>query len=132
MFASRVYQVAGIWGLIVIALGYASFVTGSDPSLSSTLHPELVHGFFLITLAWQFAFLLIATDPVRYRPLMPVTLIEKFPFAFMVFWMYWQGQVSATMLFMGLVDAVLGALFCIAWVRSGSMIKNAVTSSDLQ
>lgn len=132
MFARRVYQIAGIWGLVVIPLGYLTFITGADPSLWSTLHPEIVHGFFMITLAWQIAFLVIATDPVRYRPLMPVTLVEKFPFAFSVFWMYSQGQVNATMLFMGAIDAALGTLFCIAWLRTGKVIKNPVTSPDLQ
>ena len=31
-------------------------------------HPEFFYGFVGTCLAWQLAYLLIATDPVRYRP----------------------------------------------------------------
>ena len=43
--------------------------------------PEMYYGFAAVVLAWQIVFLLIASDPIRYRPLMPLSAIcEKFGF----------------------------------------------------
>jgi hypothetical protein len=56
-------MIAGIVGLLEIVPLY---------SYESTLN-----GFLGVTLAWQVAFLLISRDPLRFRPLMPVTGIEK-------------------------------------------------------
>ena len=44
-------------------------------------HPEYFYGFIGVGLAWQVAFLIIATDPRRYRPLIIPSIIEKFSFA---------------------------------------------------
>lgn len=118
MFARRVFQAAAIWGLLVIPLGYAGFLTGADPTLTSIARPEIVHGFFLVTFAWQLVFGLISTDPVRYRLLMPIAVVEKLPFAAVVFWLFSRDMVDLVMLFMGSMDAVLGILFALAFLRT--------------
>jgi hypothetical protein len=117
-FAKRVFRIAGIWGLVILSLAYAGYLLGLEGATINTARPEIVHGFFLVTLAWQVAFLLIATDPVRYRPLMPVAMLEKFPFMLAVLALYAQGQVAVTMLGLGLIDGVLGALFVAAYLRT--------------
>ncbi len=88
IFAKRVFQVAGIYGVIVVLLGYAAYFLGVDETAYVTNHPETVHGFFLVTFAWQIAFLIISTDPVRYRLLMLAAMIEKFPFTLAVLLLY--------------------------------------------
>lgn len=118
MFARRVFQVAAFWGLLVIPLGYASYLSGAEPSLTAIARPEIVHGFFLVTFAWQLVFGLISTDPVRYRLLMPIAVIEKLPFAAVTFWLFSGGLVDTTILFMGAMDALLGTLFAVAFVRT--------------
>lgn len=118
MFARRVFQAAAIWGLLVIPLGYAGFLTGADPTLTSIARPEIVHGFFLVTFAWQLVFGLISTDPVGYRLLMPIAVVEKLPFAAVVFWLFSRDMVDLVMLFMGSMDAVLGILFALAFLRT--------------
>jgi len=40
-------------------------------------HPGFFYGFVGIGLAWQVAFIIIATDPVRFRPLMIPCILEK-------------------------------------------------------
>ena len=80
-FARLAYVLAGLWGIVVIPLGYASYLTGSDPSLAQIARPEIVHGFFLVALPWQLLFLVISRDPARYTIIMPVTVLEKLPFA---------------------------------------------------
>lgn len=118
MFARRVFQAAALWGLVIIPLGYTGYLAGSDPSLASIARPEIAHGFFLVTFAWQLVFGLISTDHVRFRLLMPIAVIEKLPFAAIVFWLFSQGLVGPTMLFMGSMDAVLGTLFVLAFLQT--------------
>lgn len=118
-FAKRVFQIAGFWGLFILSLGYATYLAGLEGSTIDTDRPEFVHGFFLIGLAWQLAFLFIATDPMRYRPLMLVATLEKLPFTLAVIYLYANGQVPPTMLALGLIDGLLGMLFTIAYVWTG-------------
>lgn len=115
VFAKRVFQAAGIWGLIVLTIGYASYLTGANPSLVNVGHPELIHGFFLVCLPWQIAFLLIATNPVRYNAFMPIAVLEKLPFTAVVMSLYFAGKADTTMLVMGVADGIFGTLFCIAY-----------------
>ncbi|MCE9523360.1 MAG: hypothetical protein K8S25_13135 [Alphaproteobacteria bacterium] len=120
MFAKRVFQTAGIYGLVVLVLGYATFLFGSGEYLVATNHPEYVHGFFVATFAWQIAFLLIATDPVRYRVLMLAAMLEKFPYTLATLLLYANGEIQPLILAFGLVDGVLGVLFGIAYAATES------------
>jgi hypothetical protein len=115
IFAKRVFQAAGVYGIAVLSLAYAAYLLGLEGGAVYTDRPEFVHGFFLITLAWQIAFLLIATDPVRYRLLMLAAVLEKFPFTLTVMLLYASGQVGETMLAAGLIDGVLGVLFVVSY-----------------
>lgn len=115
-FATRVFQIAGIWGLVIMPLAYGAHLLGLEGATIDTDRPEIVHGFFLVTLAWQTVFLFIATDPLRYRPLMLAAMLEKFPFTLAVLILYANGQVPATTLALGLIDGLLGMLFSVAYL----------------
>ena len=115
-FAKRAFQIAGVWGLFVLSLVYSAYLLGLEGVTFDTDRPDIVHGFFLVALAWQVAFLLIATDPVRYRPLMLAAMLEKFPFTLAVLVLYANGQVPQTMLVLGLIDGILGVLFSVAYI----------------
>ncbi len=115
-FAKRAFQIAGVWGLLILSLVYGAYLLGLEGVTFDTDRPDIVHGFFLVALAWQVAFLLIATDPVRYRPLMLAAMLEKFPFTLAVLALYANGQVPQTMLVLGLIDGILGVLFSIAYI----------------
>lgn len=120
-FAKRVFQIAAVWGILIVVLGYAAFLTGiAGPAAEIfTNHPEYVHGFFLAVFAWQIAFLIIASDPVRYRLLMLAAMLEKFPFTLATLALYANGAVDELVVFFGLVDGVLGLLFTAAYVVTG-------------
>ncbi len=76
-FARIVYLVAGIVGLIEIVPLYFYEAALNRTQPPPITHPEFYYGFVGVTLAWQVAFLVIARDPLRFRPLMPVSWIEK-------------------------------------------------------
>jgi hypothetical protein len=118
-FARITYLVAGIYGLLFITpLYFLEHQIGLDMPPAIT-HPEYFYGFVSVTLAWQVLFLLLARDPVRYRPLMLPTLLEKFPYGIAVIILFAQQRVSGVVLVFGLIDLTLGVLFLIAYLKTG-------------
>jgi hypothetical protein len=118
IFAKRVFQIAGVWGLFILAIAYGAHFLGGEEWAVVTSHPQYVHGFFLVTLAWQVAFLIIATDPVRYRLLMLAAMLEKFPFTLATILLYAAGSAPVSALAVGLIDGVLGVLFAVAYIMT--------------
>lgn len=123
-FASRVYRIAAIYGLIVLLPQY--FLEGrigrdTPPPIT---HAEYFYGFVGIAVAWQLAFLVIARDPLRFRALMPVTFVEKAAFGVPAIVLYLQGRLSAQMLGAGLVDLLLCALFVVAYLRTAGAARD--------
>ncbi|HEX8325211.1 MAG TPA: hypothetical protein VF595_15015 [Tepidisphaeraceae bacterium] len=114
-FARRTYRIAAIYGLIVTLPAYF-LESRLNPPVS---HPEQYYGFLGVVLAWQGAFWLIGGDPLRYRPLMPVTWVEKAGFAIPAVILFLQGRVDAAVLAVGLIDAGLCVAFVIAFIVTG-------------
>ena len=71
-FARRVFQVAGIYGLIVMLPQYFLEQRIGRDAPPAITHPEYFYGFIGVVVAWQLCFLAIARDPVRLR--LPVQL----------------------------------------------------------
>ncbi len=127
-FAKRVFLVAGIYGVVVLLPQY--FIeSGLAFELPARIaRPEQFYGFIGVALSWQFAFLLIARDVERYRPLMLVGLLEKLSFGLAVVVLYAADRVSAGVLAAGVVDLALGALFVLAFWASAR--QPLATASD--
>jgi hypothetical protein len=116
-FASRVFLVAGIYGLIVLLPQYfLEARTGRDFPPAIT-HPEYYYGFIGVAVAWQVVFLLISRDPVRYRPIMIAAILEKAGFGCAAIVLFALDRLSAQMLGAGLIDVVLGVFFITAYLR---------------
>ena len=76
-FAKYVFLGAGVWGIAVLTpLFFLVDITGR-PYPAPTAYPHFYYGFLAVAMAWQFAFLAIGSDPVRYRLLMVPAFIEK-------------------------------------------------------
>ena len=122
-FASRVFRIAAIYGIVVLLPQY--FMEGrigrdTPPPIT---HPEYFYGFVGVALAWQLAFLVIARDPVRFRPLMPVAVVEKAVFGLPTIALYLAGRLSLQMLGAGIVDPILGALFLLSYSRTADAAR---------
>ena len=63
----------------------------------------------------QSPFWIIGGDPLRYRALMPVTVLEKLVFGVPVAILYAQGRAPAFLLPFGVIDLILGLGFFLAW-----------------
>ena len=117
-FARVVYLVAGIVGLLEIVPLYFYESTLNQTQPPPITHPEFYYGFLGVTLAWQVAFLVIARDPLRFRPLMPVTWIEKLLDPCAVGILHSAGRTRSEMVPAALLDLVWLGLFVIAWWRT--------------
>ena len=119
-FAKIVFRISGIWGVLVIAPLYFIFDLIGRRDLPPITHPGFFYGFVGLALAWQFAFLFIATDPARYRPMMLPSMFEKFSYGIAVVVLVMQGRMHRPdMLFAG-IDLLLGLLFVISYVKTPS------------
>jgi hypothetical protein len=117
-FAKVVYWVAGIWGLLVITPLYfmLDVIGRKDPP--AITHPGFYYGFVGLALAWQIAFLVIARDPVRLRPMMVPSIAEKFTYGPMIVILVMQGRSNPRDLIFAATDTLLGILFVAAYVAT--------------
>ena len=107
--ASRVFRIAAIYGVVVLAPLYLAPVP--DPW-------RLTHfGFIGVALVFQGVFWVIASDPQRFMPLMPLCIWEKLCFGIPALAFFARGQADAVSAAFGAIDLFLGALFFLAWRR---------------
>jgi hypothetical protein len=79
-------------------------------------HPEFYYGFFGSALVWQLLFFLISRDPIRFRSLMPICVLEKLAFFASCLVLYAAGRLAAgATFFASLIDGVWMCLFVVAW-----------------
>ena len=117
-FAKIVFRVAGFWGLVVITPLFFIFdlIGRQDPP--PVTHPGFYYGFATGALAWQLAFFVIASDPLRFRTLMLPSVFEKFSYGVVVFTLFFQARMRHQDLAFGIVDTLLGVLFVVAFFRT--------------
>jgi len=119
-FAKLVFIGGGIWGIAVLTpLYWLHDVTGRAYSPPAN-YPNFFYGFIAVAMAWQIAFLIIGSNPVRFRPLMIPATLEKLGYVVTLTVMYMNGRVSATDAQAAIPDGLLGLLFIVAFVRTRS------------
>jgi hypothetical protein len=118
-FAQWVFLLAGIYGVVVVTPQFFLEQQVNRDYPPAITHPEYYYGFAGVALAWQVVFLIISRDPARYRPIMLAGLIEKASFGVATATLFMQERLPWAMLVFGLIDLVLGALFLVAWWKTG-------------
>ena len=118
-FARIVFTIAGVWGIIVLIPLCFMFDAIGRESPPPITHPEFFYGFAGVALAWQIAFLLIAREPVRLRPIMVPAVVEKFGFVAAVCVLYAQRRLPVGQIMVGAgADLILGVLFVAAFPQN--------------
>lgn len=115
--ARIIYALAGVYGIGVLLPMYferAHIETVYPPEIT---HLEYYYGFVGVGLAWQVAFLIIAWNPARLRPLMPACVLEKLTYGLAVLALAFQNRVAGAIMAFGTVDLLWGALFVVAFLR---------------
>ena len=117
-FARRVFIAAGVYGLVGLLPLYffeQRFAELFPPALT---HPEFFYGFAGVALAWQVAFLVIGSDPARFRPLMLPAVLEKLGYGLAVVTLVVQGRTPVLLVTTAVIDLVLAILFAAAYLRT--------------
>jgi hypothetical protein len=117
-FARNVFIGAGIWGIVVLSPLYFLYdVTGRRYAPPSS-YPHFFYGFLSVAMAWQLAFLVIGSNPVRFRPLMLPAIVEKLGHVIGVAVLYAQSRISVTDANAAGPDLLLATLFVVAFLKT--------------
>ena len=124
--ARIIFAVAAVYGVLALLPGLFTEALFNQMNPPAVTHPEFYYGFYASALVWQFAFMLIAYDPARYRALMLVAVAEKAAFFVPSMLLYQSARLAVGgPLYGAIIDGILMLLFALAWWRSkpGVMIR---------
>ena len=117
-FSKIVFWCAGIWGVLALTPLYFVFDRLGQQYPPAITHPDFYYGFVGVALAWQVAFLIIASDPWRFRLLMIPAVLEKVSYFAALLLLYLQQRLAGTQLVFGAVDGLFAVLFLIAFAKT--------------
>ena len=120
-FARLVFLVAGVWGIIVLTPLYFLVDLMGRQYAAPVDYPQFFYGFLSVAMAWQFAFLVIGSNPARFRPLMIPSVIEKLGYVAGVAVLFSQGRLSGAEATAAGPDLLLGVLFAFAFARTSRL-----------
>ena len=117
-FARIVFVVAGTWGIVVLTPFYWLVdVTGRQYDPPSA-YPHFFYGFIAVALVWQIAFLVIGSNPARFRALMIPAMLEKFGYVATLGLLFGRGRIAFVDAVAVVPDGLLGLLFILAFVKT--------------
>jgi hypothetical protein len=117
-FARIVFIAAGVWGIAVLTPLYFLLDMTGRHYVPPTDYPHFFYGFLSVAMAWQIAFLVIGSNPVRFRPLMIAAIVEKFGYVVTAAVLYSHARISAMDASSAGPDLVLGSLFIAAFATT--------------
>jgi hypothetical protein len=117
-FAKIVFLVAGIYGFLVLTPIFFMEGTIGRQTPPEITHPEYFYGFLGTALAWQVLFLVLSSDPVRYRAMILPSVLEKLAYGVPVVVLYAQHRLPVSVLAVGCVDWIFLFLFLAAFFKT--------------
>jgi hypothetical protein len=117
-FARIVFVIAGVWGFVILTPLYFTFDLVGRTYPPPITHPDLYYGFVGVTLVWQIAFLIVATDPVRHRPIMLAAILEKLIYIATMTALYVKGRLQFGQYAVVGPDFILMVLFGVSFIRT--------------
>jgi hypothetical protein len=117
-FARIVFIGGGVWGIAVLTPFYALVDITGRHYPPPTDYQQFFWGFFSVALAWQLAFLLIGSNPARFRPLMLPAIAEKFGFIVTLGLLLGRGHIPSVDALPAIPDFVVGLSFVAAFIAT--------------
>ena len=117
-FAKVAFIGAGVWGIVVLTPLYWLFDVTGRQYTAPTDYPHFFYGFVSVAMAWQIAFLIIGSNPARFRPFMIPSMFEKFGHVATLAILYGQTRISVADAQAAVPDLLLGILFIVAFVTT--------------
>jgi hypothetical protein len=131
-FAKIVFWLAAIWGFLIITPLYFMFALISKNDPPPITHPGFFYGFVGVAMVWQLAFILIARDPIRFRPMMIPAILEKLVYSIPVVILVLQKRMHPADLVFSAIDLLLGVLFLVAYLRTPPSVPSNNVSGQLR
>lgn len=130
-FAKVVFVCAGIWGIGVLTpLYWLVDVSGRRYGVP-TEYPQFYYGFLSVAMAWQIGFLIIGSNPARFRMLMIPGILEKLGYVVPLVVLYQQARVTWADAQAAVPDFALAILMMLAFVKTRpSMTYTLNTTND--
>ena len=116
-FARLTFIGAGIWGSAVLTPLYWLVDITGRPYGPPMDYPHFFYGFLSVAMAWQIAFIVIGSNPARFRPLMIPAIVEKLGHVAGVVVLYWNARISTIDAQAAIPDLLLAMLFIGAFLR---------------
>jgi hypothetical protein len=118
-FARITFLAAGSIGILVLIPLYFQLEKMGLDNPPAITHTEFYYGFVGVALAFQMVFIIISTDPRKYRPLMLASIFEKFAFVIPTFYLYSQGSRLGSIIIGASLDLMWGILFVVSYFKVG-------------
>jgi hypothetical protein len=119
-FAKIVFLIAGIYGFLVLTPIFFMEGTIGRQTPPAITHPEYFYGFAGVALAWQVLFLVLSTDPVRYRAMILPSILEKVTWGITLIVLLSQHRLPLSTFAIGSVDWIFAFLFLAAYFKTKS------------
>ncbi|MGJ3648392.1 hypothetical protein ACLB0R_07965 [Sphingomonas sp. GlSt437] len=113
--AQAIYRGAAIYGILVLLPVY--FAERLAPADKPFTHPEMLYGFVGTALAMQLVYWTIGGDPIRYRALMPISVLAKLAFAVPCALLFAAGRLDTLPFALSQIDTLFAGLFFVLWRR---------------
>ena len=127
-FARYTFLIAGVYGLLALVPQYFMENQIGIDNPPAITHPEYFYGFVGVAIAFQLVFIIISTDPQKYRPLILPSIVEKFSFVIAAAFLLAQGRLAGMIIYGAAIDLLLGILFAVSWFKLIREPKPAVVS----
>jgi hypothetical protein len=124
-FANIVFIVAGILGILQLLPLYFLFDFVGRNTPPAMNHPEFYFGFAGVALAWQIVFLLIGSDPYRYRVFIVPSILEKASYVLALVALCAEHRIGLRSALPATWDFILGLLFIAAYAKTRSDARPA-------
>jgi cytochrome b len=117
-FARIVFIGAGFWGIAVLMPFYWLYDVTGRAYVPPTEYPHFFYGFMSVALAWQIAFLVIGSNPARFRPFMIPSILEKVGYVGTLVVLRSHARISAADTQAAVPDLLLAILFVVAFAKT--------------
>lgn len=92
--------------------------------------PEFYYGFVLLNIGWQILYLFLASDPVRFRPIMLPAFFAKASAPVALWRLFLTGRISADWVNTTYLDGVFAVLFLVSYWLTGSVSFGEINSQE--
>ena len=118
-FARWVFRIAAVYGIIILA----PMLFLERQMAPGAVHPVFFYAWVSVALAWQILFVLLSMNPIRYRPMMLVCVLQKATAVITIPWLWGLGRVGGTWLGAAASDLVFAVLFLFAYRATRGLMR---------